>query len=328
MNQELKDILFQHGWIRSTAAELTPLTGGVSSEIYLVVENDKRFVIKRALNKLKVKDDWYADTARNYSEQAYMRYVSSFRPEAMPKVLGSDAGAGLFIMEYLSGFKNWKQILLAGQCDITLAYNAGKLLGEIHSRSWGDRELLEDFDLIQNFDQLRIDPYLRILVTKYPKLKTEILAEAGRLTQSRQCLIHGDYSPKNILFNQNRLVPLDCEVACFADAAFDLSFFLNHLFLKSCYHAPEQLEFVAMINAARTGYGESNPEHVLTVESNTVRLLPMLMLARIDGKSPVDYLNTEKQIWVRNFSIDQISINSDNLDRLQTQWFQKLYSGN
>jgi aminoglycoside phosphotransferase (APT) family kinase protein len=322
---ELKTILFERGFIESAEAKLTPLTGGVSSEIYLVTDGDRRFVVKRALAKLKVAADWFADTSRNHSEQAYIRYVGEFRPDAMPAILGSDAEAGLFVMEFLDGFQNWKEVLLDGECVMELALQAGQLLGEIHARSWGDAEVLAEFDSIPNFDQLRIDPYLRATAAKHPELETVILAEAERLMHSRECLIHGDFSPKNILFNADRLVPLDCEVACYADAAFDLSFFLNHLFLKSLYHAPKQLPFDAMIATARSAYGKANSAHAGSVEARTAHLLPMLMLARVDGKSPAEYLNAEQQDFLRRFACEAIEAGSLNLDQIQSRWFETLY---
>ena len=324
-SDELKALLLERAMIQSESAVFTPLTGGVSSEIYLVTDGDRRFVVKRALAKLKVAADWFADTSRNHSEQAYIRYVGGFRPDAMPAILGSDAEAGLFVMEFLDGFQNWKEVLLDGECVMELACEAGQLLGDIHARSWGDAEVLAAFDSIPNFDQLRIDPYLRATAAKHPELETVILAEAERLMHSRECLIHGDFSPKNILFNDERLVPLDCEVACYADAAFDLSFFLNHLFLKSLYHAPKQLPFDAMIAAARSAYGKANSEHAESVEARTAHLLPMLMLARVDGKSPAEYLDAEKQDFLRRFACEAIEKGSLNLDQIQTRWFETLY---
>lgn len=324
--QELRKLLLERGWIESRTAAFTPLTGGVSSEIFLVEDGGRRFVVKRALEKLKVAADWFADTARNHSEQAYIRYVGSFRPDAMPAILGSDAKAGLFAMEFLDGFSNWKQALLDGRCDTALARKAGKLLGEIHARSWGAPEVLAQFDSIPNFDQLRIDPYLRATAAEHPTLQSLVLAEAERLTESRECLIHGDYSPKNILFNEDRLVPLDCEVACFADAAFDLSFFLNHLFLKSLYHAPNSIGFPPMVDAARAGYREGNAEHADAVEGRTAHLLPMLLLARVDGKSPVEYLKISQQEFIRQFVHDVLAKGNENLSTLQKHWFESILS--
>lgn len=325
LSSDLKALLLERAWIESDLATLTPLTGGVSSEIYLVQDGDRRFVVKRALAKLKVAADWFADTSRNHSEQAYIRYVGSFRPDAMPEIVGSDAEAGLFAMEYLDGFQNWKESMLAGECSIDLAAKAGTLLGEIHARSWGDESVLAEFDSISNFDQLRIDPYLRATAAKHPDIALEIMIEATRLMHSRECLIHGDFSPKNILYTDERLVPLDCEVACFADAAFDLSFFLNHLFLKSLFHAPKQLAFDEMIGAARSGYREGNPDRASDVEERTARLLPMLLLARVDGKSPVEYLDEVKKGFVRGFAKPVIRQASATLDQIQASWFSTLF---
>ena len=78
MCQELKKLLLERDWIKSDKARFTPLTGGVSSEIYLVEENTNRFVIKRALEKLMVEVDWFADTMRNHSEQAYIAMSEPF----------------------------------------------------------------------------------------------------------------------------------------------------------------------------------------------------------------------------------------------------------
>lgn len=323
---DLKALLLARTWISSEAATLTPLAGGVSSDIYLVKESERQFVVKRALAKLKVAADWFADTSRSHSEQAYIRYVGEMRPDAMPAIIGRDAEAGLFAMEFLDGFANWKQAMLQGECSLELAAKAGKLLGEIHARSWGDEAVLAEFDSISIFDQLRIDPYLRATAAKHEDIASLILAEADRLMNSRECLIHGDYSPKNILYSDERLVPLDCEVACYADAAFDLSFFLNHLFLKSLYHAPKRLPFSGMIDVAVAGYRDGNPEQAAGVEKRAARLLPMLMLARADGKSPVEYLAYEKQEFLRSFAREAIILKSDDLASLQGHWFETLFS--
>ncbi len=324
--EELRALLVQRGWITGDAVRFTPLTGGVSSEIYLVDQGTTQFVVKRALPKLKVEADWYADTGRNHAEQAYIRYVGAFRPDAMPAIIGSDAAAGLFAMEYLARFRNWKKVLLAGEAYPALARNAGELLGEIHARSWGDQAAKAVFGSLENFDQLRVDPYLRATAAVHPELASSLLAEATRLLQSQECLIHGDYSPKNILFTDARLVPLDCEVACYGDAAFDLGFLLNHLFLKSLYHAPQRPHFGPLIDAVRSGYRGANARHADAVEARTARLLPMLMLARVDGKSPVEYLDAARQALVRQFVRQQLqqSPSSNNLGTLQARWLKAI----
>jgi aminoglycoside phosphotransferase (APT) family kinase protein len=321
----LEALLRQRGHIRTGHATLTPLTGGVSSEIYLVEDGDRRFVVKRALAKLKVQAEWFADTSRNRTEQAYMRAVAAFRPDAVPGLLFCDEEAGCFGMEFLDGFQNWKSDLLAGHLNLSLARQAGVLLGEIHARTWGDEAARTDFATLENFDQLRIDPYLRTTAARHPEVRDALLAEAARLRASAQCLLHGDFSPKNMMHRDGRLVVLDCEVACYGDAAFDLSFFLNHLFLKSLYHAPTQLAFPAMIDTALHGYRGANPLHNAEVEAAAVKLLPMLMLARVDGKSPVEYLTSaSKRDFLRGFAQDATRHPAAHLDALSRAWFAAL----
>ena len=319
-----KLLLLEYKFIETEGAQLTPLTGGVSSEIYLVQEAGRQFVVKRALEKLKVEADWFADTSRNQSEQAYMRYVHRFRPEAMPEIYRCHESAGMFSMEYLEGFSNWKQDLLAGICDISLAKQAGTLLGEIHAYSWGDESLKKQFDTMDCFDQLRVDPYLRATAAKHEELKSIILEEATRLTSNQQCLIHGDYSPKNMMQQAGRLVLLDCEVACYADAAFDLSFFLNHFLLKSLYHVPKQLPFYELVEAILASYSLANATNASEVRSRVAQLLPMLMLARVDGKSPVEYLTESKQQVVRDFVYYQLLVEQPGLKQLLSNWFSYL----
>jgi len=342
--------LQQLGFTESANAKLTPLTGGVSSEIYLVEEGARRFVIKRALEKLKVEADWYADISRNDSEQAFIRYVAKFRPDAMPEIYRSDAVAGLFSMEFLDGFRNWKEDLLAGTLEPSLCRVAGELLGEIHAHSWdpptvacplvssskvanapapkghphSESSLREHFDKLKNFDELRIDPYLRATAAKHPELAPQILAEATRLTKSQECLIHGDFSPKNILHKGDRLVALDCEVACYADAAFDLSFFLNHLCLKALYHSAKADVFAQMLDAARVGYRKQNPTYADAVEAKAAVLLPMLMLARVDGKSPVEYLNATQQAKIRSFASERILKSDHHLEHILSAWLKAI----
>jgi len=330
MNTEAQELLEQLracGLVRTEEASLRPLAGGVSSDIYRVDDGGRSFVVKRALEKLKVEADWYADTSRNDAEQAYIRYVAAFRPDAVPEILHSDAAAGYFCMEFLAGLHTWKEDLLAGECDAALARKAGELLGEVHARSWGDAQVRARFDHIGNFDELRIDPYLRASAAKHPDLEAAIHAEARRLRESRECLVHGDYSPKNLLHGGGRLVALDCEVACCADAAFDLSFLLNHLFLKSLFHAPARPPLRALIGEIRTGYRDANAGHADAVERRTARLLPMLMLARVDGKSPVEYLTEAlKRDFVRDFARHRIlnTTADSGLDGLEETWFRRL----
>lgn len=300
-----------------------PLGGGVSSDVFLIEDEGKRFVVKQALPQLKVRDHWQADTSRNRVEYEFLRYLSRIVPDAVPAVLG--VGADYFAMEYLGPeYRNWKELLLSGDCQPQHAVRAARILGTLHRVSFGDPELARRFDTTPNFHQLRTDPYLLTTGWRHPALQERFEQEAVRLENTRECLVHGDYSPKNMLIGNGRTVLLDCEVAWYGDPAFDLAFLLNHLLLKSLYHAPLDRglqEIIGTLIAAY--YDERRMENTGALDSRTANLLLMLLLARIDGKSPVEYLTEPKQGFVRKFVNSRLSIPTSTHEVVR-DWFAGL----
>jgi aminoglycoside phosphotransferase (APT) family kinase protein len=320
---DILNLLRRDGLVRADAPRLTPLAGGVSCEIYLVEDDANRFVVKRALPRLNVKAEWFADVKRNRHEWEFIRYVARFLPAAVPALQYCSAPDNYFVMEHLNGvFSNWKQLLLAGHASEDQAANAGNLLAQIHRQSTGDAEAARLFDTTPNFFQLRLDPYLLAAGEKNPPLRPLLEAEAARLAATRECLVHGDFSPKNILLSPGRLVLLDCEVAWYGDPAFDLAFFLTHLFLKALFHAPREIGLRPMIEKFRSAYQVARPAPEL--EPRAGRLLLMLMLARVDGKSPVEYLAAARQQFVREFVRSELPAEISSLEAVTNAWFTRL----
>ena len=110
-------------------------------------------------------------------------------------------------------------------------------------------------------------------------------------------LVHGDVSPKNILVGPDGPVFLDAECAWYGDPAFDLAFCLNHLLLK-CVWVPSAKEkllqcFSVLSSSYLQRFSSGN------LEERTASLLPALLLARVDGKSPVEYLDEAQRSFVR-----------------------------
>jgi aminoglycoside phosphotransferase (APT) family kinase protein len=321
---ELSALLRQRGLIRDPAARFTPLGGGVSSEIWLVEDGSNQFVVKRALPKLRVPQDWYADVSRNRHEQDYMDYVASFLPGAAPRILHRQPEHGFFIMEYLGAeYQNWKILLLAGQAVIEHATKAAKILATVHRHSWNDPEARARFATTAQFYQLRIEPYLLSTGTKHRQLQTFFQLEADRLAATSLCLVHGDFSPKNVLIGPERMVLLDCEVAWFGDPAFDIAFLLNHFFLKALLFHETPQTFLSLAEAAWKTYIANFLADLRQVglEERVCRLLLMLLLARVDGKSPAEYLNEEeKKDCVRTFVRHHLPLMSDCLLDLCQAW--------
>jgi aminoglycoside phosphotransferase (APT) family kinase protein len=318
-------LLRQEGIVRAPNARLVPLSGGVSCEICLVEDGAEKFVVKRALAKLKVQADWFADVSRNRHEWEFIQYVSRFLPQAVPALRHHSAAGNYFAMEYLGdGFENWKHRLLAGPAEPARAAQAGNLLGQIHRHSTGDPEARRLFDTTTNFFQLRIEPYLLATGAKpaHAALRPLFEAEAARLGAARECLVHGDFSPKNILVKEERMVLLDCEVAWYGDPAFDLAFMLNHFFLKGLRLAPRDGGFRALAGAFWEAYQQARPAPELDLRVG--RLLLMLLLARVDGKSPVEYLDAGRQDFVRQFVRRELHGQDVSLRQVTHEWFTNL----
>ena len=286
---------------------ITPLTGGVSSDISLVETGGRLFCVKRALPRLKVAALWEAPVERNAAEAAYMRAVARWLPRAVqrwlpraaPRVLGEDAEAGAFAMAYLAPehHRLWKTDLLAGIVDVDFAAAVGRDLGLIHAQSAADPAIPAAFANDATFEAIRIEPYLRATARAHPALASRFDELARTTLTTKRALVHGDVSPKNILRGSEGPVFLDAECAWFGDPAFDLAFCLNHLLLKGAREGADRALYCAAFAAlARAYLAQVDWESADDLEKRAAALLPALFLARIDGKSPVEYLTRESEL--------------------------------
>ena len=326
-SHELICRLQKTGRVRSPVATAVALAGGVSSEIWLVTDGSERFVVKRSLPKLKVRDDWFADTARNSVEYECLDYLHGIARGSVPRILFRDAEAGLFAMEFLDErFANWKAELLRAMAREEDAARAGKLMATIHAASWGDSEVQARFQTWPNFFALRVEPYLLITGLRHPKLKRLFEEEAERLGRTSLALAHGDFSPKNILISREHLVLLDCEAAWFGDPAFDAAFLLNHLFLKALHLPTWRENYLRLVSVCWSEYGASLADRFDgSLSSRVGRLLLMLMLARIDGKSPVEYITDErKKELVRDFVGRMLPASAFAMEEIIDNWRRSL----
>jgi aminoglycoside phosphotransferase (APT) family kinase protein len=302
------------------------LTGGVSSDIWQVDLPGRTVCVKRALAQLKVAAEWMAPTSRNAFEWAWIEFAAAREPASVPQPLAHDPEAGLFAMEFLEPASHpvWKKQLLDGQADVDTAEKVGALLGRLHAASAYDQELEEAFATTSNFHALRIEPYLLATAERHPSLSTPITAMARELSLAHIALVHGDVSPKNILIGPRGPIFLDAECAWFGDPAFDLAFCLNHLMLKCVALPSQKAAYLACFRRLAESYFEAARWEPHSgdngLEARTARLLPMLFLARVDGKSPVEYLTapTQKE-FVRKVATPLIQAPVGQLDEIARQ---------
>ena len=147
------------------------------------------------------------------------------------------------------------------------------------------------------FESLRIEPYYLATAARVPSAKTflEELVEETRLR--RVCLVHGDFSPKNILIYQGRLVLLDHEVIHFGDPAFDIGFSMAH-FLSKAHHLPDVRP--ALSAAADRYFKIYEQSGGLAGVVPSVRHTLGCLLARVAGRSQLEYLNDDERSRQRN----------------------------
>jgi aminoglycoside phosphotransferase (APT) family kinase protein len=305
-------------------AQLTPLAGGVSSDIYRADLPGRTVCIKRALARLKVAADWQAPVERNRYEVEWMRTAAAIVPAAVPAVLGEDRAAGCFAMAYLDPADHpvWKSLLRDGVIDPATAAAVGTVLGRIHAASADRAAIAARFATDDIFYAIRLEPYLVATGRAHPDLAARLteLVEVTRTT--RRVLVHGDFSPKNILIGPGGPVIVDAECAWYGDPAFDLAFVLNHLLLKGAWHRSWRERYVAAFDALVSAYiSHVAWEPSAALEARTAALLPALMLARIDGKSPVEYLAADaERDAVRAFARPLVSAPTETLRPLAARW--------
>ncbi len=201
-------------------------------------------------------------------------------------------------MEYLEPARHpvWKALLSQGRADTRFAASVGSTLAAIHAATAGREDIARRFATDQIFFDIRLEPYLLATARKHPDLQEILSKLAGRTAASKLCLVHGDVSPKNILAGPHGPVFLDAECAWYGDPAFDLAFCLNHLLLKCLWVPVASEDFLLCFNSLFDAYQEKiSWEESSRLEARTASLLPALLLARIDGKSPVEYITLDEQ---------------------------------
>ena len=299
-----RDLLCDLGLARADdPIDIMPLTGGVASDIARVVVAGQAYCVKFALEKLRVAEEWHVPVHRNRAEYDWLQFVSSIEPTAVPRLFGRSSGG--FAMELVQGpdVRLWKDMLLNEAPRTGHAAAVGTVLGKIHAASARPEFQSAGFQNQDDFLAIRIEPYLHFTAGKHRALAGQLHRLGESLHRTQAALVHGDVSPKNILFRGDLPVILDAECATMGDPAFDAAFCLNHLALKSLHLPQHRHDLInAMLEFWASYKRHIEWESTDELEARIAALLPALMLARVDGKSPVEYLSSQDQEKVRRLA--------------------------
>jgi aminoglycoside phosphotransferase (APT) family kinase protein len=290
-----------HGMPAGDEVRLSILKGGVSSRTVLVERPGSiSWVFKQALSALRVPVEWRSSPERAWREADGARVLAALLPPGtIPQITFEDKTHHIFAMTAApAAALNWKDLLLSGIVDPDHFRMCGELLGAVHRESAMRRSSLQDrFTDLTFFESLRLEPYYEYtagVVRSAASFLTELAAEARTHKLS---LVHGDFSPKNILIDGAQMVLLDHEVIHFGDPAFDAGFLLAHFLSKAHHIVSHRRELTEGIVVFSSSYSDTirSCEWAAAAEARAVRHAVGCLLARAAGRSRLEYLTEHER---------------------------------
>ncbi len=304
---DIEDPIALTAYLRQTARiastespTLTTLAGGVSNKTVLVTfSTGESWVLKQALPKLRVAVDWFSDPRRIEREALGIRCLSEIAPPgSITPLIFEDPAEYLLAMQAVpQPHDNLKTLLLAGQLNLDHIDQFATLLGLIHRAGRARRdEFSKIFADRSFFESLRLEPYYLYTASQVPQAADFLEALVDETRGRSLTLVHGDYSPKNVLVHAGRLILLDHEVIHFGDPAFDLGFSLTHLLSKAHHLRHLRPQFLQATRRYWDTYLHAlGPSPFGELERQAVRHTLACLLARVAGRSPLEYLTFDEK---------------------------------
>ena len=200
----------------------SPLTGGVSSDIVRVDLPDGPICFKRALPKLKVQADWQAPVERNRWEVEWMR-VAALHCAACRAACARRDDGDRHVRDGISRpvrHPVWKSQLARRRHSDRwrLRRKSARASRRIHAHTAHRGDLAEQFATDHIFFPIRLEPYLAATARAHPDCAAAPAHASDRHhRRTKNALVHGDVSPKNILVGPSGPVFLDAECAWYGD---------------------------------------------------------------------------------------------------------------
>lgn len=302
----------------ATAAELS---GGVSNVVLRIRDDTTDLIVKQSLPRLRVAEEWLAPQERTITEAEAMRLAATVIDDGVPQIVLCDETVFVVAMEAAPAeWSDWKTQLMAGRVSTAIAERVGAIIAAVHRATTSESTLSPLLRETEPFEQLRLRPYYEHAGRMKPEWATVLSELADELRANRRCLVHGDLSPKNILAptepTSRRAWIIDFEVAHRGDPRFDLAFLLTHLTMKAV-HLPEHArELDAAALAFIDSYGAGAGPSLAPDLAGALRHVGALLLARVHGKSPAEYLTAHGRAHVERIAAHALKGRVSTLDAL------------
>jgi 5-methylthioribose kinase len=283
--------------------DVEELVGGVSATVLAVRAPGTAVVVKQALERLRVAEDWRAKRERTELEAAAMRLCGRLTPGRVPHVLDNDPEAHVVVMELLpDDALNWQSEIATGRTHVEVGSWAGETLGIWHAQTAGDPAVAAAFDDFESFEQQRLSPFYETVIERLPEAADDIALRLEELRE-RRCFVDGDFAMKNTLVGRDRNWVLDFEVAHYGNPVFDLGFFLSFVVLSAIRWEPLTPELRSLADGFLCGYDEAAGAGFAGDRASVTAHTAALILARTDGKSPAQFLDPPSRERAREAGI-------------------------
>ncbi|MBM3699161.1 MAG: phosphotransferase [Actinobacteria bacterium] len=291
---------------KSDNPQVEVLTGGVSNVVIAITTANQKLVLKQALAELAVSEKWEADQRRAIVEANAIELFNKLTPNQVPKLIFLDPDRFILVLERVPvGSTVWKSDLLAGVINPDIGLKLGATLASWHNYGEKSAEAKIKFMEDSLFEQLRIDPFYRFVATKNPQIEVPIRKLINELEGDKTTVVHGDFSPKNIMVATNDdIYILDFEVTHVGNPVFDLAFLTAHLLCKF-FRTEDRLHAKLLANTAISFMKEY--QTLRRISPSVTRHAALIALARVEGKSPVNYLSTDAQQKLQVFTKDVLA---------------------
>lgn len=289
------------------AIHVDELPGGVSAAVIAVrvPATGLAVVVKQALPQLRVRDEWLAKPERAETEVEAMRLCAAITPGVVPRILDSDPVEHVLVMELLpEDALNWQAEVGEGRVHPSAGVWAGATLGTWHAATTNPPPPFHDFEA---FEQLRLRPFHETTMARLPDQAPLIAPYLADLRNRRRCLVHGDYSMKNMLLGPSGRFVLDFEVAHVGNPVFDLAFFLSFVVLSAIRWPQAAAELEELAGGFLTAYATAAGNGFAGDITATTGQTACLLLARTDGKSPALFLDEPSRVRARAIGTEMLS---------------------
>ena len=273
------------------------LSGGVSCDTAKITwrsgESESGAVVKRALAQLRVPGTWEADVDRILAEADALELFARLTPNSVPKLISrSDSDLAIAIELAASDMHDWRFRMLDGVVEPEVGRTLGRVLATWHRQTRNINLPERIIDGKKRLFDLRAGAFYGGMAKTWPEFAPLIDGLSRELMESRECAVHGDFSPKNVLHGPSGTWVLDFEVTHQGAPVFDLAYMSAHLNLKAIKLAAHR-ELVA---ETLENFLDEYQKNGGSLPDNLSAHAGVITAVRVVGISQVNYLDEQQKV--------------------------------